>query len=42
MCRKRGESSNEVEVEQQISHLRRNVVEMDEGEVDLNWDPASL
>ena len=30
-----------MEVEQQVSHLRRNVVEMDEGEVDLNWDPSA-
>ena len=36
------ESSNDVEVEQQVPHLRRNVVEMDEGEVDLNWDPRAF
>ena len=29
-------------VEQQVSHLRRNVVEMDEGEVDLNWDSSAF
>ena len=31
-----------MEVEQQVSHLRRNVVEVDEGEVDLNWDPSAF
>ena len=24
----------------QVSHLRRNVVEIDEREVDLHWDPS--
>ena len=41
-CRKGGGTSNDVEVEQQVSHLRRNVVEVDGGEVDLNWDPSAL
>ena len=31
-----------MEVEQKVSHLRRNVVEMDEGEVKLNWDPSAF
>ena len=31
-----------MEVEQQVSHLRRNVIEMEEGEVDLNWDPSAF
>ena len=31
-----------MEVEQQVSHLRRNVVDMDDGEVDLNWDPSAF
>ena len=37
-----GEPSNNREVEQQISHLRRNVVEIGEGEVQLNWDPSAF
>ena len=39
---KGGESSKDVEVGQQVSHLRRNVVEMDEGEVDLHWYPSAF
>ena len=35
------ESSKDKEVEQQVSHLRRHVVEMGEGEVELNWYPHS-
>ena len=31
-----------MEVEQQVSHLRRNVVEMGEGEVELNWDSSAF
>ena len=31
-----------MELEQQVSHLRRNVVEMGEGEVELNWDPSAF
>ena len=27
---------------QQVSHLRRNVVEIAEGEVDLHWDPSAF
>ena len=27
---------------QQVSHLRRNVVEIDEGDVDLHWDPSAF
>ena len=30
-----------MEVEQQVSHLRRNVVEMKDGEVALNWDQSA-
>ena len=36
------ESSNEEEGAQQVSHLRRNVVEIDEGELDLHWDPGAF
>ena len=31
-----------MEVEQHVSHLRRNVVEVGEGEVELNWDPSAF
>ena len=31
-----------MEVEQKVSHLRRNVVEVGEGEVELNWDPSAF
>ena len=31
-----------MEVAQQVSHLRRNVVEIDEGEVDLHWYPSAF
>ena len=31
-----------MEVEQQVSHLRRNVVEMEEGKVALNLDPSAF
>ena len=34
------ESIIDMEVEQQVSHVRRNVVEMGEGEMELNWDPS--
>ena len=27
---------------QQVSHLRRNVVEIGENEVDLRWDPGAF
>ena len=27
---------------QQVSHLRRNVVEIAKGEVDLHWDPSAF
>ena len=37
-----GESSNEEKGAQQVSHLRRNVVEIDEGELDLHWDPSAF
>ena len=36
------ESSNNMEVEQQVSHLLRNVVEVDEGEVYLNLDQSAF
>ena len=36
------EPSNDMEVEQQISHLRRNVVDVGEEEVELNWDPSAF
>ena len=32
----------DVEGVQQVSHLRRNVVEIAEGEVDLYWDPSAF
>ena len=37
-----GETGNEVEGVQQVSHLRRNVVEIGEGEADLHWDPSAF
>ena len=37
-----GESSKDMEVEQQVSHLRRNVVEIGEEEVELNWVPSAF
>ena len=41
--KKKGEeSSNDVGGVQQVSHLRRNVVEIDEGELDLHWDPGAF
>ena len=35
-------SSGDAEGVQQISHLRRNVVEIGENEVDLHWDPGAF
>ena len=41
--KKKGEGrSGEVEGVRQVSHLRRNVVEIDEGELDLHWDPSAF
>ena len=34
--------SGDVEGVQQVSHLRRNVVEIGENEVDLHWDPGAF
>ena len=35
-------ASGDVEGVQQVSHLRRNVVEIGENEVDLRWDPGAF
>ena len=35
-------SSGDVDGVQQVSHLRRNVVEIGENEVDLRWDPGDF
>ena len=35
-------SSGDMEGVQQVSHLRRNVVDIGEGEVDLRWDPGAF
>ena len=35
-------SSGDAEGVQQVSHLRRNVVEIGENEVDLRWDPGAF
>ena len=35
-------SSGDAEVVQQVSHLRRNVVEIGDNELDLRWDPGAF
>ena len=39
---KRGEGASDVEGVQQVSHLRRNVVEMGKDEMELRWDPGDF
>ena len=42
MKKKDDDPSSNVEGVQQVSHLRRNVVEVGEGGVDLRWDPSAF
>ena len=39
---KRVEGASDVEGVQQVSHLRRNVVEMGKDEMELRWDPGDF
>ena len=39
---KRGEGASDVEGVQQVSHLRRNVVEVSKDEMELRWDPGDF